>query len=198
MKKESCVFLTSAPNPGAFPQALHPEVAFWGRSNVGKSSVLNAVMGAKALARVSKTPGCTQSLNFYHCPSGIRLVDLPGYGYAKVPHNMQKRWSYLVPEYLTTRAPLWKIFLLIDSRHELQPADLEALRFLATLKRRYEVIFTKIDTISVRLLDQRTADFSAQFPKVPWVCASAKEKRGLGEVMTFLGLSPNPRTGKVL
>jgi len=198
MKQESCSFLTSAPNPKAFPPALHPEVAFWGRSNVGKSSVLNAVMGAKSLARVSKTPGCTQSLNFYHCPSGIRLVDLPGYGYAKVPHNMQKRWSYLVPEYLTTRAPLWKIFLLIDSRHQLQPADIEALRFLGTLKRRYEIIFTKIDAISASLLAQRTLDFSQQFPKIPWVCVSAREKRGLDDIMHFLGLTPNPRTQKAL
>jgi GTP-binding protein len=190
MTIEKCVFLTTAPHPRFFPPALHPEVAFWGRSNVGKSSVLNAIMGCKSLARVSKTPGCTQNLNFYHSPSGIRLVDLPGYGYAKVPHNMQKRWSYLVPEYLTTRAPLWKIYLLIDSRHPLQPADLEALRFLGTLKRRYEVIFTKIDAISASLLAQRTQDFSKEFPKIPWVCASAREKRGLDSVMQFIGLGP--------
>ena len=198
MKQKSCIFLASAPHPRAFPPALHPEVAFWGRSNVGKSSILNAVMGSKSLARVSKTPGCTQNLNFYHCPSGIRLVDLPGYGYAKVPHNMQKRWSYLVPEYLTTRAPLWKIFILIDSRHVLQPADLEALSFLQKLGRRYEVIFTKIDAISPSLLNQRTSEFSAQFQKVPWIAASAKEKRGLESVRSFLGLSVNPRSDILL
>lgn len=197
MKHKPCIFLTSAPHPRAFPPALHPEVAFWGRSNVGKSSVLNAVTGSKSLARVSKTPGCTQNLNFYHCPSGIRLVDLPGYGYAKVPHNMQKRWSYLVPEYLSTRAPLWKIFLLIDSRHVLQPADLEALAFLTKLGRRYEVIFTKIDAISSSLLQQRTSDFSSQFQKVPWIAASAKEKRGLESVREFLGFSINPRADSI-
>jgi GTP-binding protein len=195
MTIKKCFFLTTAPQPRFFPPALHPEVAFWGRSNVGKSSLLNVIMDCKSLARVSKTPGCTQNLNFYHCPSGIRLVDLPGYGYAKVPHNMQKRWSYLVPEYLTTRAPLWKIYLLIDSRHPLQPADLEALRFLSTLKRRYEVIFTKIDAISASLLAQRTQEFSQEFPKVPWVCASAREKRGLEHVMQFIGIpSTAPKT----
>ena len=193
MKKESCTFLTTAPHPRAFPPALYPEVAFWGRSNVGKSSVLNTIMGSKSLARVSKTPGCTQNLNFYHCPSGIRLVDLPGYGYAKVPHTMQKRWSYLVPEYLSTRAPLWKIFLLIDSRHVLQPGDLEALSFLKKLGRRYEVIFTKIDAISPSLLQQRTSEFAMQFEKVPWIAASAKEKRGLETIREFLGISANPR-----
>jgi GTP-binding protein EngB required for normal cell division len=111
---------------------------------------------------------------------------------------MQKRWSYLVPEYLTTRAPLWKIFILIDSRHVLQPADLEALSFLQKLGRRYEVIFTKIDAISPSLLNQRTSEFSAQFQKVPWIAASAKEKRGLESVRSFLGLSVNPRSDILL
>jgi GTP-binding protein len=193
MKIKSPFLLTSAPHPRAFPPALHPEVAFWGRSNVGKSSLLNAIMSTKSLARVSKTPGCTQLLNFYHCPSGIRLVDLPGYGYAKVPHNMQKRWSHLVPEYLTNRGSLWKIYLLIDSRHEPQPADLDALKFLSTLPRRYEVLFTKTDAISRSQLEQRTADFQKNFPKVPWTCVSAREKKGLEDVQIFLGLRTPPQ-----
>lgn len=183
-----CVFLTSAPHRQALPEALYPEVAFWGRSNVGKSSLLNALMGDGALARVSKNPGCTQAINFYHCSAGIRLVDLPGYGYAQVPLAVKHRWGNWVTEYIQTRGALWKLFLLIDARLPLQSIDRLAMDGLIARGKRWEIVLTKTETISPSLLRVRQEELTLYSPKIPIWPVSAKKNQGLGPLREFLGL----------
>lgn len=186
--KSACFFLTSAPVLSALPEQLTPEVAFWGRSNVGKSSLLNVVMQSSSLARVSKTPGCTQAIHFYQCPPGLMLVDLPGYGYAKVPLSLKSKWHILVRTYLSSRGSLWKIYLLIDSRHPLQPADRAALSFLASTNKQYEIIFTKSDAIPRTLLEHHLSLFAQEFPKIKYMCVSSKKKKGFEPLFEALSL----------
>jgi GTP-binding protein len=183
-----CVFLTSAPHRQALPEALYPEVAFWGRSNVGKSSLLNAIIGSGVLARVSKTPGCTQTINFYHCASGLRLVDLPGYGFAKVPLGVKNRWANWVTEYISQRGALWKIYVLIDARLPVQPIDRMAMDGLTAMGKRWEVVLTKSETISPTLLKHRQEALTALYPKVAIWPVSAKKNQGLAPIREFLGL----------
>src|SRR5690349_4593967 len=122
-------FLKSAPELKFLPDPIAPEIAFAGRSNVGKSSLLNALTNRKALARTSNTPGRTQELNFFDVgkPLQIRLVDMPGYGFAEAPKDLVKRWRFLVNDYLRGRAVLRRAYVLVDSRHGLKPVDLEIM-----------------------------------------------------------------------
>jgi GTP-binding protein len=120
-------FAGSAAGPAQFPRDGLPEVAFLGRSNVGKSSLLNALSGSKDLARVSATPGRTRLVNFFRVDDELYFVDLPGYGYAKAPAKEREGWERLVTSYLVGRDPLALCLFLVDARHELQPAD-ETLR----------------------------------------------------------------------
>jgi GTP-binding protein len=187
-QRSACFFLKSAPVLSALPEQLTPEIAFWGRSNVGKSSLLNVVMQSSSLARVSKTPGCTQAIHFYQCPPGLMLVDLPGYGFAKVPLSLKVKWHTLVTHYLSSRASLWKIYLLIDSRHPLQPADRAALSFLAGTNKQCEIVFTKSDAIPRTLLEHHFSLFTQEFPKLKVSCVSSKKKRGFDPLFEALSV----------
>lgn len=124
-----------------------PEVAFAGRSNVGKSSLLNAVCNQKDLARTSNTPGRTQQINYFEISRTIYLVDLPGYGYAKAPKGEVNAWNTLVRLYLKGRASLKRVFLLIDSRHGLKENDVEIMRMLDEAAVVYQIVLTKVDKI---------------------------------------------------
>lgn len=182
----SCVFIKSAPTAASFPQGLIPEVAFWGRSNVGKSSLLNGLMSHGAFARVSKTPGRTQALQFFQCSSSLMLVDLPGYGYAKVPRSIRSQWHHVTQDYVRSRACLWKIFLLVDARHPLQSADHQALCFLASISRSHQVVFTKTDAVSPSLMAHHVQLFQERFPSSTPLCVSAKKKQGLISLVKIL------------
>lgn len=182
-----CQYLLGAPHWQALPQSLGPEVAFWGRSNVGKSSLLNALMGHR-LARISKTPGCTQMIHFYRVNPYLYLADLPGYGYAKVPKTIQQRWENFVPTYLVQRANLWHIYLLIDSRHPITKADQGALTFLKRLGRPCTALFTKSDTLSSYVLTQNKSLFETHYPWIPLISVSAKKKQGLEPVWEHFDL----------
>lgn len=141
-------FLISASRLEGLPQDELPEIAFVGRSNVGKSSALNVLANRRRLAFVSKTPGRTQLINFFSLGEGARLVDLPGYGYAKVPHGLRDEWGKLVAGYLQTRRSLLGVVSLMDARRPLTPLDVQLLGWLVPLRRRLLVLLTKADKLS--------------------------------------------------
>ena len=124
------------------------EIAFAGRSNVGKSSLINAVTGVKGLARASNTPGRTQQLNFFKVSDKCHIVDLPGYGYAAAPEKMVQAWTRLIHDYLRGRVQLRRVFLLIDSRHGIKPVDEKIMKMLDGAAVTYQIILTKADKIS--------------------------------------------------
>lgn len=164
-----------------------PEIAFAGRSNVGKSSLINALTGVKDLARVSSTPGRTQQINFFTVQNKFNLVDLPGYGYAKAPKEIVNVWNDLIIRYLKGRAQLKKVFLLIDSRHGIKTTDLEIMKLLDNAAVLYQIILTKTDKISFKEMEeikQTTFTLSqkhtACYPKL--LATSSEKKEGLEEV----------------
>jgi len=142
-------FLKSAPTLEFLPGADVPEVAFAGRSNVGKSSLLNALTGRNALARTSNTPGRTQELNFFDvgAPLAFRLVDMPGYGFAKAPKDVVKKWRFLVNDFLRGRDVLKRALVLIDARHGIKEVDREILEMLDKAAVSYRLVLTKADKI---------------------------------------------------
>ena len=141
-------FLASTAAPADMPPPGPPELAFAGRSNVGKSSAINALTGRKRLAFTSKTPGRTQTINFFGLGGGARLVDLPGYGYAKVPQALRAQWRTLVGAYLGSRATLAGVVLVMDARHPLTPLDVQLLEFLGDV--RLLALLSKADKLGRR------------------------------------------------
>ena len=142
-------FLKSAPGLQFLPDPSTPEIAFAGRSNVGKSSLLNALTNRNGLARTSNTPGRTQELNFFDVgePLQLRLVDMPGYGFAEAPKDLVKRWRFLVNDYLRGRAALKRALVLVDSRHGLKDVDREMMQMLDDAAVSYHLVLTKGDKV---------------------------------------------------
>ena len=142
------VFIKSVPDLEFLPPADRPEIAFAGRSNVGKSSLINAVARQKQLARASNTPGRTQELNFFRPALGeLYLIDMPGYGFAEAPKDKVEAWTQLIKSYLAGRPTLARVFLLIDARHGLKTIDKEIMKLLDTAAVAYQVVLTKADKI---------------------------------------------------
>ena len=162
-------FLKSAPKLEFLPEPDLPEVAFAGRSNVGKSSLLNALTNRKGLARTSNTPGRTQELNIFEVgrPPRLRLVDMPGYGFAEAPKDLVKRWRFLVNDYLRGRAVLKRALVLIDSRHGLKPIDREVMRMLDEAAVSYHLVLTKSDKVKPTDLETVLAVIGAEAAKHP-------------------------------
>lgn len=140
-----CQFIAGATNIDNVPLNDLPEVAFAGASNVGKSSLVNAITGRKTLARTSSNPGHTKQLNFFKIKESLVLVDLPGYGYAKVSKDIVKGWTALAKDYFRGRHNLKRVYLLIDSRHGLKKGDTEIMDFMDEMAVSYQIILTKID-----------------------------------------------------
>ena len=142
-------FLKSAPSLKFLPDPEQPEIAFSGRSNVGKSSLLNAVTGRKSIARASVTPGRTQELNWFEVgdPTLLRLVDMPGYGFAKAPPKVTEAWRKLVRDFLRGRVVLKRTLVLIDSRHGVKPVDVEMMSMLDEAAVGYRLVLTKSDKV---------------------------------------------------
>jgi GTP-binding protein len=186
-------FLKSAPTLKFLPDPECPEIAFAGRSNVGKSSLLNALTNRKGLARTSNTPGRTQELNFFDVgrPPQIRLVDMPGYGFAEAPKDLVKRWRFLVNDFLRGRAVLRRAFVLVDSRHGLKPVDLEIMDMLDSAAVNYQLVLTKADKIKPTelavVLEQTTAESAKHAAAHPQLIATSSETgSGIAELRTAI------------
>ncbi|MBL0769294.1 ribosome biogenesis GTP-binding protein YihA/YsxC [Sphingopyxis sp. XHP0097] len=184
-------FLKSAPALEHLPSPGVPEIAFAGRSNVGKSSLLNALTNRGGLARTSVTPGRTQELNYFDVgnPLVFRLVDMPGYGFAKAPKDVVRKWRFLINDYLRGRAVLKRTLVLIDSRHGIKDVDREVLEMLDTAAVSYRLVLTKADKIKATDLAAVHAATEAEARKHPAahpeVIATSSEKgMGIAELRT--------------
>lgn len=186
-------FLLSAPQLKFLPEPIVPEIAFCGRSNVGKSSLLNALTGRKSIARASVTPGRTQELNFFeigsadpNVPQGkplFRLVDMPGYGFAKAPVKVVERWKGLVKTYLRGRQVLARNLVLVDSRHGLKDVDREMMKMLDEAAVGYRIVLTKTDKIKASELERvtdRIAEEARKHPAAFPVLHLTSSEKGMG------------------
>jgi GTP-binding protein len=162
-------FTWASPSIETLPPMAGLEVAFAGRSNVGKSSLINALTGRNNLARTSNTPGRTQELIFFEGPdrAGLRLVDMPGYGYAAAPKSKVQSWTELIHKFLLGRASLARVYVLIDARHGLKDVDLDVLKTLNRSAVSYQIVLTKADQVKAGELDKRRAETAAALAKHP-------------------------------
>ena len=200
--KRAWVFIRGVPAMKFLPPEGPPEIAFAGRSNVGKSSLINALTGHKGLARTSNTPGRTQELNFF-VPDGfsgengdlppMALVDMPGYGFAQAPKDMVDRWTELVFDYLKGRVTLKRVYVLIDSRHGIKKNDEEVLDLLDKAAVSYQIVLTKTDKIKAagapRLIAETLEKIRRRPAAFPAVVATSSEKgQGLDELIAAIAL----------
>ena len=151
----------SAVNPKQYPNTTYPEFAFAGRSNVGKSSLINKLLNRKSLARVSQKPGKTATINFYHIVDTINFVDLPGYGFARVSKEEKKKWGNMIETYLSGREQLCQIILLVDSRHKPTSDDVMMMNFVRQYCERAVVVATKCDKLSKTKMQENLREIIA-------------------------------------
>ena len=180
---QACEFIIGCARLDQVPNTDLPEIAFAGRSNVGKSSLINTLVGQKALARTSNTPGRTQQINFFDLGGRLMIADLPGYGYARAPKAQVQKWTMLVQSYLVGRANLRRILVLVDARHGLKDNDRSVMMVLDKAAQPYQVVLTKADKIKPRPLtdlQERIEKEAAKHPAAhPHVMVTSSQK-GLG------------------
>lgn len=192
---QPCRFMAGAASLASLPEFSHPEVAFIGRSNVGKSTLINTLIGQKRLVKTSQNPGHTKQLNFFLLGEKLMLVDMPGYGYAKVSKAQKKEWDKLISRYLCGRPNLKRACLLIDGRRGVMPHDDEFMSMLDDAAVNYQIVLTKMDTLAkkeaekgVQSVTEALKTHAAAHPRI--VATSAKDKQGIeelrNELITFI------------
>jgi GTP-binding protein len=182
MKITSAEFLKSALKEADWPRDNTPEVAFLGRSNVGKSSLMNSLLGVRGLARASSTPGRTQLLNFFLINGQFRFVDLPGYGYARAPRAIKAEWNLAAAEFLAQREQLVLSIHIVDSRHEPSKQDLQLHEWLVHHRKPHLIVATKSDKLSNNELRQNIKRIATVFRIDQVLIYSATKKRGRDEL----------------
>ena len=198
---QDCLFVMGAASYDQIPSPTIDEIAFAGRSNVGKSSLINALLGRKNLARSSNTPGRTRQINFFDLSSHLMLVDLPGYGFARASKTEVRNWTRFVSDYLQSRSCLRRVCLLLDSRHDIKPSDFAVMSLLDRVAVSYIIVMTKADKVPPQQLEKRQETIlaaivrrPAAFPSV--IATSAITGMGLEELQTVLA-GINPLFGEV-
>ncbi len=191
MKLKKVEFVKSVSELKNCPQAYYPEIAFIGRSNVGKSSLINTICNNKKLAKVSDTPGKTKTINHYIINGNWYLVDLPGYGFAKISQTERIKFLKIIKEYIAKRETLKCTMILLDSRIELQSSDVEFIHWVAQQQRPFAIVLTKTDKLSKTKLKSQTQYFEKQFTKIfeelpNLFYTSAIHKTGREELLEFI------------
>ena len=194
---QACTFVLGCANLNQIPVDNLPEIAFAGRSNVGKSSLINALVGMKALAHTSNTPGRTRQINFFNLADRLMISDLPGYGYARAPKSQVKQWTTLVETYLKGRASLRRSFVLVDARHGVKSSDRNIFRMLDSEAQSYQVVLTKCDKVKAgplsSLIDachSELAKHGAAHPKI--ATTSARKGDGIPELRAAIAALARP------
>lgn len=184
-------FLISNTDVKAAPEGRMPEYAFIGRSNVGKSSLINMLTGKKGLAKISQTPGKTRLINHFVINESWYLVDLPGYGYAKISQTERKKWKTMINAYLLKRPNLVNTFILIDVRHDPQKIDLEFMEWMSMKQLPFSIIFTKADKLGKNKLEENVSRYVKEMLKTwedmpPFFVSSAMSKMGRDEIIQYI------------
>jgi GTP-binding protein len=193
---QSAKFIGAFPKTDDCPKTEFPEFAFIGRSNVGKSSLINLITNMKELAKVSKTPGKTQTINFFLIDGSWHLVDLPGYGYAKVSKTTRSVFDKMIRYYLLNRQQLLNVFVLVDASISPQKIDLEFLNWLGEMKIPFSIIFTKSDKEKALAVQKNIKNFKNKmlenWESLPnMILTSSEKRRGAPEIMEFIKQSMN-------
>jgi GTP-binding protein len=185
--RQPCAFVKGVVDVAGLPAEAIPEVAFAGRSNVGKSSLLNALIGNKGLARTSNTPGRTREVNYFRLGDSLHVVDMPGYGYARAAKTLVRGWNHLIKDYLRGRTQLKRVFLLIDSRHGVKETDKATMELMDKSAVSYQLVLTKIDKLKpsevpgvIAAALEQAGKHGAAYPEI--VATSAEKKHGMDEL----------------
>ena len=190
MKISKINFLKSSPNSSECPKSNLKEFAFIGRSNVGKSSLINMLFDNKNLAKISKKPGKTKLINHFIINNKILLADLPGYGYAKLSKFESKKINILIHDYIENRNNLFKVFLLIDIRHEPIKTDLKFIEYLSNIRRGFHIIFTKSDKIKKSELAKKSKNYiekiDSHYLENKFFISSSANNNGREEILNFI------------
>ena len=190
MKISKINFLKSSPNSSECPKSNLKEFAFIGRSNVGKSSLINMLFDNKNLAKISKKPGKTKLINHFIINDKILLADLPGYGYAKLSKFESKKINILIHDYIENRSNLFKVFLLIDIRHEPIKTDLKFIEYLSNIRRGFHIIFTKSDKIKKSELEKKSKNYiekiDSHYLDKKFFISSSSTNNGREEILNFI------------